>query len=53
MGDFVAVRGDALPDAVVMSAWVVRALDYVAALPPKAATRRSRLAPSPSGRGLG
>ena len=40
MGDFVAVRGDALPDAVVMSAWMARALDYVAALPPKA-TRTS------------
>ncbi|HUG23756.1 TfoX/Sxy family protein, partial [Piscinibacter sp.] len=54
MGDFVAVRGDALPDAVVMSAWMARALGYVAALPPKAAKRRNRLVPSqfgPFGRG--
>jgi TfoX/Sxy family transcriptional regulator of competence genes len=43
MGDFVALRGDALPGPEVMNAWMTRALDHVAALPPKAARRRTAL----------
>jgi hypothetical protein len=35
MGDFVALPGDPLPEAALMTAWMARALAYVAALPPK------------------
>lgn len=37
MNGFVALRGDTLPGPDVMSAWMARALEHVAALPPKAA----------------
>lgn len=42
MGDFVAVAGDSLPPGPVMAAWVARALQHVAALPPKPPGKRAR-----------
>lgn len=41
MGEFVAVHGDTLPEGPVMSAWMTRALEHVAALPAKP-PKRSR-----------
>jgi len=47
MGDFVAVRGEDIPDGPVMAAWVAQAFAQVAALPPKPAKAAKAKTPAP------
>ncbi|WP_280153704.1 TfoX/Sxy family protein [Piscinibacter sp. XHJ-5] len=41
MGEFVLIPGNTLPHGPVMTAWMTRALEHVASLPPKAPRKKA------------